>query len=187
MNEPKSMDRRTRYSIDMIRNALFTLLETKDLSAVTVTDICRLADVNRGTFYRYFRDVPDLFAHIEDEFLDSFQQVLSSKDMNSYYMSILQSIRDNSSLIRFLLASNSTSHIIEKLLLRQKDFLLDALNSHCPHLERKELEYIFEYILGGFIYFIGKWFEEGMVLSLETLEKNLSRMTEAVLGAYAAS
>lgn len=185
MNETRKTDRRTRYSIDMIKKALFTLLQEKELSAVTVTDLCRLADVNRGTFYRYFKDVPDLFSHIEDEFLDNFQQVLSSDDMSSYYMSILQSIRDNSSLIRFLILSNGTSHIIEKLLLLQKDFLLDALGSHCPHLGRKEVEYIFEYILGGFIYSLSKWFAEDMTLPLETLEKNLSRMTEAILAAYA--
>lgn len=183
-NEFKPMDRRTKYSMDAIKKALFALLEEKELSAVTVTDICRLADLNRGTFYRYFKDVPDLFSHIEDEFIDNFQEVLSSSDMSSYYRSILMTIQENSSLIRFMLARNSTSHIIEKLMLLQKDFLLDMLNSRCPHLPRKEAEYIFEYILGGFIYYIGKWFEEGMALSLDTMEKNLSLMTESILKAY---
>ena len=44
MTETKTLDRRSQYSVDAIQNALFTLLEEKDLSAVTVTDICRLAD-----------------------------------------------------------------------------------------------------------------------------------------------
>ena len=184
MTETKTLDRRSQYSVDAIQNALFTLLEEKDLSAVTVTDICRLADVNRGTFYRYFKDVPDLFSHIEDHFLEIFRDILSSTDMSSYYRSILISIRENSALIRFILASNSTSHIIEKLLLRQKDSLLDMLNCRCPHLNRKDAEYIFEYILGGFIYLIRKWFEEDMVIPLDTLEKNLSQMTEAILKSF---
>lgn len=183
--EKKKTDRRTKYSIDAIKKALFTLVEEKELSEITVTDLCRLADVNRGTFYRYFKDVPDLFEHIEDEFLEKFQYVLSSGDMDSYYMSILLCIRENSALIRFMLTNSGTSHIIEKLMLLQKDVLLDELNAQCPHLNRKEVEYIFEYILGGFIYFIGKWFSEGMQLPLETLEKNLSRMTRAILATYA--
>ena len=56
-----NLDRRTKYSLRVIRAALFELLETKSLDAVTVTDICALADVNRGTFYKYYRDVYDLF------------------------------------------------------------------------------------------------------------------------------
>ena len=39
MTETKTLDRRSQYSVDAIQNALFTLLEEKDLSAVTVTDI----------------------------------------------------------------------------------------------------------------------------------------------------
>ena len=186
MNGTKSLDRRTKYSMEAIRNALFALLEEKELSAVTVTDVCRLADVNRGTFYRYFKDVPDLFSHIEDEFIASFQEVLLSvNDMTSYYRSNLLTIKENSSLIRFLLNSNSTSHIIEKLMLHHKNFLLDILNSRCPHVPRQEVEYIFEYILGGFIYYIGKWFSENMVLPLDTMERNLSLMTESILNVYA--
>ena len=73
---------------------------------------------------------------------------------------------------------------VEKLLLRQKDSLLDMLNCRCPHLNRKDAEYIFEYILGGFIYLIRKWFEEDMVIPLDTLEKNLSQMTEAILKSF---
>ena len=96
MNGTKPLDRRTKYSMEAIRNALFALLEEKELSAVTVTDVCRLADVNRGTFYRYFKDVPDLFSHIEDEFIASFQEVLLSvDDMTSYYRSILLTIKEN--------------------------------------------------------------------------------------------
>lgn len=185
MKDSKTMDRRTRYSIDAMKKALFSLLEGKELSTVTVTDICRLADINRGTFYRYFKDVPDLFSHIEDEFISSFQEVLlSAEDMSSYYRSILLAIQENSSLIRFILNSNSTSHIIEKLMLLHKNFLLDMLNSRCSNLPRKEAEYIFEYILGGFIYYIGKWFSENMILSLDTMERNLSLMTESILNVY---
>mgnify|MGYP005815202885 CR=1 FL=1 len=184
MNESKTMDRRTKYSLDAIKNALFTLLEDKELSAITVTDICRTADVNRGTFYRYFKDVPDLFSHIEDEFLANFQRVLTSWDMSSYYRSILLEIQENSALIRFILITNSTSHILEKLLLLQKDFLLDILHSRCPHLSREDTEYIFEFILGGFIYFIGKWFAENMKTPLDDVERNISMITESILKAY---
>ena len=49
------LDRRTRYSIKAIRYAMFELLETKSLDSISVTNICAIADINRGTFYKYYR------------------------------------------------------------------------------------------------------------------------------------
>ena len=43
-------DRRTKYTKSVIREALFDLLKEKPLAKVTVTDICKLADINRSTF-----------------------------------------------------------------------------------------------------------------------------------------
>ena len=54
MTETKTLDRRSQYSVDAIQIALPTLRDEKELSGVTVTDNCRLADVNSGTSYRYF-------------------------------------------------------------------------------------------------------------------------------------
>ncbi len=38
------LDRRSKYSIQAIRTALFRLLKEKELPSITVTEICRLAD-----------------------------------------------------------------------------------------------------------------------------------------------
>ena len=43
-----------------IVSAFRTVLRKKDFSAITVEDIMLEADISRGTFYRYFTDLPDL-------------------------------------------------------------------------------------------------------------------------------
>ena len=50
-------DRRTKYTKSVIRQALFDLLKEKPLNKITVTDICKMADINRSTFYSYYEDV----------------------------------------------------------------------------------------------------------------------------------
>ena len=52
-------------------------MEFKSLDAVTVTDICNAADVNRGTFYKYYRDVCDLFEKTEDDFIEEIHAFFS--------------------------------------------------------------------------------------------------------------
>ena len=71
------LDRRSQYSQKMLRKALLELMQTKKLSAITVTDICKLADLNRGTFYKYYDDVNDLFSHIEAAFIEELRSPLN--------------------------------------------------------------------------------------------------------------
>lgn len=63
-------NRRTKYTIDAIQRALIELLNDAPIEKITVTQICELADVNRGTFYRYFLDPYDCLEKIETQFIN---------------------------------------------------------------------------------------------------------------------
>lgn len=62
-------DRRTRYTLSVIREAFFQLLKEIGFSKMTVADICRRADINRGTFYLHYEDKYALLDAIIDEAL----------------------------------------------------------------------------------------------------------------------
>ena len=49
-----SNNRRVQYTVSQFKAALLQILATKSLDEVTVTEICRQADLNRGTFYLHF-------------------------------------------------------------------------------------------------------------------------------------
>ena len=48
------------------------LLRIKPYSKITVTELCRLADINRGTFYIHYFDVDDV---LDDIVTESFSDV----------------------------------------------------------------------------------------------------------------
>lgn len=52
-------------SKNLIKKALAKLLNEKDLSKITVSDIIREADISRGTFYAHFPDVAGVVEQIE--------------------------------------------------------------------------------------------------------------------------
>lgn len=62
--EINTKDRRTKYTRSVIREALMELLRIKPYSKITVTELCRLADINRGTFYIHYFDVDDVLDDI---------------------------------------------------------------------------------------------------------------------------
>lgn len=64
-------DRRTRYTKDAIHRAFFELLREKGFDRVTVTDLCKRSDINRGTFYLHYEDKYALLDEVIDEALDA--------------------------------------------------------------------------------------------------------------------
>ena len=68
--QAKREDRRTRYTKQVIREAFFQLLREKGFAKMSVADICRIAEINRGTFYLHYVDKFDLLDAMIDEALD---------------------------------------------------------------------------------------------------------------------
>ena len=68
----KRDDRRARYTKMVIHDAFFELLESEGFDKMSVTDICKRADVNRGTFYLHYEDKYALL----DELIDAAAEVI---------------------------------------------------------------------------------------------------------------
>ena len=69
-------DRRTRYTRQVIKEAFLKLLEEKEYPKITVTEICRLAEINRGTFYLHYYDTADVLDDILNEILKETTSVI---------------------------------------------------------------------------------------------------------------
>ena len=67
--EAGKIDRRRRYTLSVIREAFFALLAEVGFAKMTVADICRHADINRGTFYLHYEDKFALLDALTDEAL----------------------------------------------------------------------------------------------------------------------
>ena len=54
------MDRRKRKTQTTITAVFYQLLTKKSYEEISVSQICQVADINRGTFYLHFIDKDDL-------------------------------------------------------------------------------------------------------------------------------
>jgi len=63
-------DRRTRYTRKVIKDAYLELLGEMQPQKVTVTEVCRRAEINRGTFYIHYEDLPQVMEELENEAFD---------------------------------------------------------------------------------------------------------------------
>ncbi len=178
------LDRRSKYSQKMIREALFKLLDEKNLSSITVTDVCRLADVNRGTFYKYYKDVPDLFSQIKTAFFQEIHHMMNSSDLSnldSIYLNILKSIKGNKDLVRVIQKCNHLSTTVEEIKILLKDNIVSNIKGAKPHATYEEVEYILEFLIGGGANVINQWVYTNMSIPIEQIHKLLVTATNASL------
>ena len=65
MSEKTSkQDRRTRYTRQTIKETFLELLKQKNFTKITVTELCKISEINRGTFYLHYYDIHDVLEDI---------------------------------------------------------------------------------------------------------------------------
>ena len=144
---------RTRSTRNTIRSALLALLEHTPYSGITVTALCRLARINRGTFYLHYYDLEDVLDDILEEMLQNTAGVFSylfhpetSRECRACALcaSVHQDVR-----YRLLFLDPSISpKILKKLSALYKESYVTYLMSHSL-LTFQEAEAIFSFQMNG--------------------------------------
>ena len=91
-------DPRTRYTREIITSAFWQLLQQKPMEKITVKEVCTLAQINRGTFYRHFRDCYDLMEQLEEQALEQLEAALVStrdRGVQAVLLSMLQKLQND--------------------------------------------------------------------------------------------
>ncbi len=80
MEEKKRIKAEYRSSLRskrLIREALIRMMREKPFEKITITDIVKTADINRGTFYAHFRDTSEVLSSIKELAESEISEVLN--------------------------------------------------------------------------------------------------------------
>ena len=70
-------------------------MEKKELRKITVTEITKKANINRGTFYLHYFDIYDMVEKLEDEIITKIKKIVDDANplqMNYLYLPVLVKI-----------------------------------------------------------------------------------------------
>lgn len=156
------MDRRVKYTKGVIKETLLELLQKKDISNITVKEICEIADINRGTFYRYYLDVYDLLKNIEQEFIEEIKQSPSIEHMQqhsvySFSKGILSIFENNKDLVRILFSTDRNIYFLNEVLEVTYDKCIGAWEDRNPDADSEEIENAVVFIFNGALGIINYW------------------------------
>lgn len=144
-------DRRTRFTRQAIRDALMTLLRTKPYSKISVTEICRVADINRGTFYIHYYDVEDVLEELLDNAFSNVGNAIDHvlcihRDACTY--PFCQCVQDNPEMRTLFLDDSLAEKIVQKVSAANKDAFISFLMKNSS-LSYSQAEAIFHFQING--------------------------------------
>ncbi len=172
------MDRRTKYTKNIIKETFLNSLEKKDISSITVTEICKIADINRGTFYRYYVDVYDLLKNIEQEFMDEIKNSNSIEQMEnhsiySFTKEILTIFENNKKLVRILFNTDRNIYFLNEVVEVAYDKCIGRWEKIQPESKGYEMENAVIFIFNGALGVINNWIKNDFSLSIDEVAKSI--------------
>ena len=90
-------------SKQLIREAMISLMDkNKSVADITVSDIVKTANINRGTFYNHYGNPNDVVEEIKDELMQSLDLALRTSSKNGDIDGFLASMLDHFKRISLL-------------------------------------------------------------------------------------
>lgn len=164
----RKMDRRTIYTQNVIKDSLLELLDSHPFEKITVTALCKQAEITRATFYLHYNNLTEVLDSALEDALE-----LTENETNNPGQDILQileilSDRHNPDVIKehetllpacqrvadipkyraLFLDEGLSDYIIKKMYMAEKNKMTPTLMKQC-HLTRKEADKLFLFIIYG--------------------------------------
>ena len=147
-------NKRRRESVAKIEHVFVSLLQTKELSQITVSDICKKAGLNRTTFYANYLDIYDLAdkikEHLENEMKQLYQEEYEKRFNSNDYLKLFRHIKDNPLFFKtyFKLGYDNNYKVV----------LYDYEQAK-KYFDDKHIEYHIEFFKSGLNAVLKKWLE----------------------------
>ncbi|WP_404459604.1 TetR/AcrR family transcriptional regulator [Oceanobacillus kapialis] len=167
-------DRRIDKTQRALKAALIKLMEEKDIRQITVTEIVKEADVNRGTFYKHYEVKEDLLEATIQDVIESLiqayrypylsKEAFTMEDLSASKIKLFEHVATYSDFYRVIMLhpevlpgfQNRLCDVLKKLSLQDLAFLQKTHNVdvdlQASYQSHALFGMIFEWVKGGFKY-----------------------------------
>ena len=158
-------NKRRQASKESIEKAFIQLLQTKEISQITVSDLCKKTELNRSTFYANYLDIYDLADKIRDKLEAEVNKLYENElvfNCGNDYLKLFQHIKENQIFyITYFKLGYDSEHIVN----------LDSISKQQISFPSDSLEYHIEFHKAGLTAIIKTWLASGCDKSPESMVK----------------
>ncbi len=149
----------------MLKDALLQLLSQKEIGKISITELCKAAQINRATFYRHYYLPQDLLLEIEKDIICNAQDIAplpsKIKDAKPYLEKLFTYVYDHADIIRVLIRSNTEANLVHMFDQYNYALLTDKLSTkdNMP-FDSDSLKLLSTYLSGGGYHLVRAWLTE---------------------------
>ncbi len=184
MSERIKIDRRVRYTKKAIRESFFALLEQKPVEKISVTEICRGADINRGTFYSHYTDPFDLRRSLADELVQAIEERMHELGVTRLSsIETFKLIRENRELCRVFAGENGDRDALGKIISMHTDAYLNEVLSKVGNLPQTQTDCLRMLLISSITTIVKHWFDTDLEAEPEEVSMILDKYcSRGILG-----
>lgn len=170
-----------------IQQALLTLLETDDLSRISVRKICDLAQINRSTFYTHYSSIEDLLNEIDSLLRIDHLRLFEDHGISGFdflnmegLMLTLCYIRQHKNFYRTYIRQMQRLEYLE-------EYFEELWSNHTAapfwntKYKKEEMFYKNLYFMGGSLKIIEFWLQQDCADSIETVSDLIAKLVPVEL------
>ena len=181
----KKQPEKTAQTKQSMIDAFWVIAKKRGVINVTISEITKYADLNRGTFYVYFSDMKDLLAQVENEIIEDLHSkvwsVLEDKnfaDFQAVSAKVIEVFGKYDNKLFLLLGKDGDPQFLT-LVRKEAATIFNALMNQKE--ENPYQDYIIAYVTSAFTGLLQFWHETGKEISLAELSELAHGMTLHVM------
>lgn len=160
-------NKRRQTTRESIEKAFIELLQTREISRITVSDICKITGYNRSTFYANYIDIYDLADTLRKKLETEINELYGEDTFNNIgtdYIKLFKHVKENQIFYNtYFKLGYDSMHTVDLGLLTQENMLFPE----------KDMTYHIEFHKAGLNAIIKKWLASGCDKSPEAMVKIL--------------
>lgn len=173
-----------KFTRKAIMQTFLHILKNKPLDRITVKDICEQCEINRNTFYYYFRDIYDVLEAIfEDEVRLVMDEAKEGMTFHDAYARAASIILNNREAIIHIYASENgrvlRTYLDAVVMQVVRRFVLEKAEGYS--LSESDVAFITAFYSNGIVGSTIKWIERGSMMNgaPESIAANSTGMSKS--------
>lgn len=187
MSSPKKTDRRVKYTKQAIRDSFLKLLSEKPIEKISVTEICREAEINRGTFYSHYTDPYDLRESLVEELIEAVRARKQELGVTTRLTAtqMFKLLKENQELCRIFAGPYGAKEAMLKIIRSNATAYMKQESESLSGLSEYTHSCVREMLIASIASVVKCWFDSGMQEPAEEISRLLDTFCAYGLAGFA--
>lgn len=162
-----------------IHFSLTNLLKKKPLTQIKITELCKQANINRGTFYFHYQEIGDVFKELFEEIMIDlrksynepyrYKEYIDKEKLDPKTVRIFHHVKKYEEFYKIILSKEVSTEYYYMLFDEIRSILIE--DKHTAYLEEKD--YLFSYMSNSIIGLIIEWYRRDFQESADKMNIHL--------------